>query len=54
MGDFGLRGIRRALRTGEPTPLRLLQVISHVPLLPWLFAQFMAFGFWRVHVQSEP
>jgi 2-polyprenyl-6-methoxyphenol hydroxylase-like FAD-dependent oxidoreductase len=51
MGDIGLRGIRRALRTGEATPLRFLQLISHLPFLPKLFAQFMAFGFWRVHVQ---
>jgi 2-polyprenyl-6-methoxyphenol hydroxylase-like FAD-dependent oxidoreductase len=53
MGDIGLRAVRRAQRTGQPAPLlRFLQLISHWPFLPKLFAQFMAFGFWRVHVQN--
>jgi 2-polyprenyl-6-methoxyphenol hydroxylase-like FAD-dependent oxidoreductase len=51
VGAFGLRNIGRALRTGQPIMFpRLVRLLFHLPLLPWLFARLFAFGLWKVHV----
>jgi 2-polyprenyl-6-methoxyphenol hydroxylase-like FAD-dependent oxidoreductase len=52
-GAFALNNLGRALRTGRPLMApRFVRMLSHLPLLPWLFARLVAFGLWRVHVKN--
>jgi 2-polyprenyl-6-methoxyphenol hydroxylase-like FAD-dependent oxidoreductase len=50
-GAFALNGLGSSLRSGRQVPLYFFRWLARIPFMPRLFARFVAFGFWRVHVQ---
>ena len=51
-GAFGLSQIGSSLRSGRAAQFpRSFLLLLRLPLLPRLFARFVAFGLWRVHVE---
>jgi 2-polyprenyl-6-methoxyphenol hydroxylase-like FAD-dependent oxidoreductase len=54
IGAFFLARMARSLRPGRPTMFpTLARLLFRLPLFSRLFARLVAFGFWRVHVQSD-
>jgi 2-polyprenyl-6-methoxyphenol hydroxylase-like FAD-dependent oxidoreductase len=52
VGAIGLGQIGRSLRSGRSLRFqRFFEMLARLPILPRLFAWFVAFGFWRVHVE---
>lgn len=54
VGAVGLRNIGNLLRSRRPLLFpRFMRFLLRLPLLPRLFAQLLALGFWRVHVDKQ-
>jgi 2-polyprenyl-6-methoxyphenol hydroxylase-like FAD-dependent oxidoreductase len=53
VGGFGLNQLGRTIQAGRTLNLpRSVGWLFRLPLFPRLFVRLMAFGVWRVHVQS--
>ncbi len=52
-GAFAMGRLGKALRSGKTvSPPRFLKLLFRLPLVKRLFANLIAFGFWRVHVKN--
>jgi 2-polyprenyl-6-methoxyphenol hydroxylase-like FAD-dependent oxidoreductase len=53
VGAFALKRLGRALKSGSPQVFPLyIRLLFRIPLARRLFGRFVAFGIWRVHVET--